>query len=143
MDNSVDLPGYKYYVDPATAERPAVFVAFLNLVEAADSGAVNGIAFPVSAEELAALDRRERNYERRAVALPGIDGPVWAYVGSAAARARYDGAAARGAAVVDRSYFELVRAGFGKLGADALMRFDQSTDPPPVPVRSLRRVELG
>ena len=27
MDNAVDLPGYKAYVDPATGERPAVHVA--------------------------------------------------------------------------------------------------------------------
>ena len=32
MDNSVDLPGYKYYVTP-DGERPPVFVTFLNLVE--------------------------------------------------------------------------------------------------------------
>ena len=34
MDNSVDLPGYKHYVDPDGA-RPDVKVTFLNLVEAA------------------------------------------------------------------------------------------------------------
>ena len=139
MDNSLDLPGYKYYVDPATGERLAVFVTFLNLVEA-PGDAVNGVLFPVG--DPAELDARERNYERRAVELAGFDGRVWAYIGSDDARARYDGAAARGAAVVDRSYLELVRDGFGSLGADALMRFDQSTDPPDVPVLPLRRVDI-
>jgi hypothetical protein len=140
MDNAVDLPGYKFYVDPATGERPAIFVTFLNLVEA-PGDAVNGVLFPV--DDPAELDARERNYVRRDVELPGIDGRVWVYLGSEDARARYDGAVARGVAVVDRSYLELVRDGFGNLGAEALMRFDQSTDPPEVPVRSLRRVDLG
>jgi cation transport regulator ChaC len=142
MDNSVDLPGYKYYVDPDTGERPRVFVTFLNLVEASGSG-VNGVVFPVSPDELAALDARERNYRRREVTLPGVEGRAWAYTGSDEARARYQDAVALGAAVVDRSYLDLVRERFGSLGADALILFDQSTDPPSVPVRSLRRVELG
>jgi hypothetical protein len=140
MDNSVDLPGYKHYLDPETGERPAVFVTFLNLVESAGD-AVNGIVFPV--DDLVDLDARERNYERREVELPGVDGRLWAYVGSREARARYEDAAARGVAVVDGSYFSSVRAGFGSLGADGLMRFDQSTDSPSVPVRSLRRVDVG
>src|SRR3954452_9313466 len=47
MDNSRDLPGYKYYVDPRTGERPRVFVAFLDL--APDPRArVNGVLFPAT-----------------------------------------------------------------------------------------------
>src|ERR1700734_1150757 len=63
MDNSRAIPGYKRYVDPVTGNPPAVFVVFLNIVADADSH-VNGALFPVSEEMLAALDRRERNYER-------------------------------------------------------------------------------
>ena len=29
MDNTKTIPGYKFYVDPQTGERPAVYVAFL------------------------------------------------------------------------------------------------------------------
>jgi hypothetical protein len=141
MDNSVDLPGYKFYVDAASGERPEVFVTFLNVERAAGSS-VNGTVFPVSVHDLAGLDQRERNYVRCEVALPEVGARVWTYVGSSDARARYEGAAARGAAVVDRSYLELVRARFGSLGADGLSRFDQSTDPPSVPVVPLRRVDL-
>jgi hypothetical protein len=146
MDNSVDLPGYKHYVDPDSGERPAVFVTFLDLVEAGADESVNGVVFPVSAEELELLDARERNYERREV-TDRVDGAtagarVWAYVGSAAGRARFDAARSRGLAVVDRAYLELVRTAFAALGDRALRRFDESTDPPGVPLRALRRVDL-
>src|SRR3954462_5626102 len=68
MDNRRTIPGYQYYVDPDTAERPAperppVRVTFLNLYPAAE-GRVNAVAFPVTADELDELDRRERNYDR-------------------------------------------------------------------------------
>jgi hypothetical protein len=145
MDNSVDLPGYKHYVDPGSGERPAVFVTFLDLVEAGSDEAVNGVVFPVSAEELELLDARERNYERREVS-DRVEGPpagarVWAYVGSATARARFEAARSRGLAVVDRAYLDLVRAAFAALGDGALRRFDDSTDAPGVPLRTLRRVD--
>jgi hypothetical protein len=128
MDNTVDLPGYKCFVDQA-GNRPAVKVTFLNLVEADD--AVNGVVLPVSEGELAELDARERNYERRSVG----DG-LWAYFGTADARARYE----EGPSVVSSDYLDLVRAGFEGLGQ--LAQFERSTDPPSVPVRQLRRVDL-
>ena len=31
MDNRQTIPGYKYYVDPDTGERPPVHVTFLNI----------------------------------------------------------------------------------------------------------------
>ena len=75
MDNSVDLPGYKYYVDEASGERPEVFVAFVDLVPD-DAAAVNGVVFEVD-------------------------------------------------------------------GDGELERFDRSTDPPEVPVRALKRIDLA
>ena len=109
MDNSVDLPGYKYYV--LGSERPDVKVTFVN-IEAAD-GSVNGVIIPFDER----LDVRERNYERREVE-PGL----WAYVGTAEARARFD----EGPSVVAREYLELVPGG----------------EDPGVPVWDLRRVDL-
>lgn len=138
MDNAVDLPGYKHYLDPESGTRPHVYVTFLNLVEA--DGAVNGVVFPVAREELAQLDARERNYERRAVEIGGER--AWVYVGTADARERYETGRARDAAVVDGAYRDLVRAAFATLGERELRRFDESTDPPEVPVRALRRVDL-
>jgi hypothetical protein len=126
MDNSVDLPGYKYYVEP-DGTRPDMKVTFVNLVEADD--AVNGVVFEGDPD---VLDLRERNYSRCEVE-PGL----WAYIGTPEARARYE----EGPSVVSREYLETVRRGFEALGQ--LARFEQTTDPPRVPVRDLRRVDLG
>ena len=68
MDNSVDLPGYKHYVDP-DGDRPDLMVCYLDIAER-DGAVVNGVALRVGADELPALDERERNYERREVTGP-------------------------------------------------------------------------
>ena len=138
MDNSRDLPGYKYYVDAKTGERPAVYVAFLDLAHD-PATEVNGVLFPVDEDGLTRLDARERNYERRDVTVavhPAPPGTVWAYFGTAEARNRFD----QGQAVVSSEYLERVRARFEAL--DELRRFDASTDRPPVPVRELLRIDL-
>jgi cation transport regulator ChaC len=137
MDNRRAIPGYKVYVDPETGERPPVRVTFLN-VYAAD-GEVNGIALPVGAEDLEALDRRERNYERVDVTREldaDLGGTVWTYRGSAAARERFEA----GPAVVAQDYFEAIRGAFAAAGG--LEAFDRSTDPLTVPLRRLTRVDL-
>src|SRR4051795_6429376 len=66
MDNRRTIPGYKYYVDPATGERPPVRVAFLTLSPAHARG-VSAISLPVCPEASAELARRERNFDRRGV----------------------------------------------------------------------------
>lgn len=142
MDNTVELPDYKHYRD-RDGVRAALFVTFLNLAPAPGC-AVNGVVFGVDADELRALDRRERNYERVDVAelldVP-FDGAVWAYFGGELARGRFDAGASAGTAVVDRVYLDAVRAGFAGLGTDALAEFDASTDEPPCPIVPLRRVD--
>ena len=55
MDNTRDLPGYKYYVAP-DGTRPAVFVAFLD-VAPAPGASVSGVCSPV---DLNALTRARR-----------------------------------------------------------------------------------
>jgi len=138
MDNRRTIPGYKYYVDPDTGERPPVRVTFLNLYPAAE-GRVNGVAFPITAGELDALDRRERNYDRIDVTRlidADLGSTVWTYLGSAAARERF----AAGAAVVAQDYFEAIRSDFAAAGG--LEAFDRSTDPLTVPVRRLARVDV-
>jgi cation transport regulator ChaC len=138
MDNRRTIPGYKYYVDPDTGERPPVRVTFLNLYPAAE-GRVNGVAFPVTADELDELDRRERNYERIDVTElidAGLGGTVWTYLGSEAARERF----AAGAAVVAQGYFDAIRGDFAATGG--LEAFDRSTDPLTVPLRRLTRVDV-
>ena len=144
MENTRDLPGYRYFVDPRSGERPDVAVAFVNVC-AAPGSAMNAVAFAVTPDELPALDARERNYGRAEVGAlvePALDAPVHVYLGLPEARERYDRAATQGRAVVGRAYHDGVRAGFAALGSEALAAFDRSTDPPEVPLRDLVAVPL-
>ena len=138
MDNRRTFPGYKYYVDEETGERPDVYVTFLNVL-AAPGAVVGGLALPVDAEALAALDRREFSYERTDVTRfveEDLGGPVHAYLGRCAARARYEQGRRSGRAVVARAYVENVRAGFAAFGL-----LDQ-LEPPRLPERELRRIPV-
>jgi len=143
MDNAVDLPGYKYFVRADDGTRPAVHVAFADLVEAGRS-TVNGVL--LAAPDLAALDARERNYDRVEVsdrievAPPGAR--VWAYVGSPEGRERFARGRAAGTLAVARAYVEAIRAGFRSLGPDEHRAFLESTDLGGVPVMALDRVDL-
>jgi hypothetical protein len=146
MDNRRAIPGYKVYVDPADGSRPAVHVAFLDLAPApAGAPAVNGVLVAVDAGVLAGHDPRERNYVRTDVTerIPGAPGRVWAYTGSDDGRARLAQGLRAGTAVVSLEYLDGVRAAFAALGDGALERFSATTRPPPVPVRDLRRVDVG
>lgn len=144
MDNREAIPGYKAYVEPG-GSRPAVVVAFLD-IERDPGTTVNGTLRAVSDAELDALDRRERNYERidltDAVTGASGGGPVYAYMGSPAGRARLERGRAEGRAVVPHAYLELVRAAFAELGPDEERAFLASTDLDALPVRDLDRVEL-
>lgn len=144
MDNRRDLPGYKYYVDEATGERPEIYVTFLNIWEQ-EGATVNGLAFPVGPDTLDVLDDRERNYARQDVTehvAADLDGRVWAYVGTADARERFETGRAAGTSVVSAAYERKVRQDFGTFGADWLELFDATTDERAVPLRRLRRIEI-
>ncbi len=146
MDNSRDLPGYKWYRQRATGERPAVFVAFLDLVADGDGAAVNGLCLPVDEPLLQRLDARERNYERVDVtdAVERPRGRVWAYVGSRAARARLARGLRERRAVVSQEYVDDVEHGFRRLGDGALAAYRASTEPlpPGCEALSLERIDL-
>ncbi|HWM10876.1 MAG TPA: gamma-glutamylcyclotransferase family protein [Solirubrobacteraceae bacterium] len=127
MDNRETIPGYKVYLDPETGEQPPVHVAYLSIAPAPGED-VEGVAFPVTDTQLAALDRRERNYDRHDVTdLVDADlgGRVWAYAGSAAGRRRFADALRAGTAVVAHGYLE-------KVGV-----------PTDLPVRRLLRRDVG
>ena len=146
MDNSVSLPGYKYYLDAKDSSRPEVFVTFLNLV-AAPGQRVNGMLVPVSAQELVELDRRERNYTRREVTTSieqAAEGwRVWSYFGKPVACRRFAAGMRAARAVIDESYLERVRTGFEALSDDALLEFEQSTDPHGCRTLKLLRIDLS
>jgi len=140
-DNSLALPGYKRY-RAADGSYPAVHVAFLDLC--AGEGTVNGVCLPADAATLAALDRRERNYERVEVTERIAEplGRTWTYVGSPAGRARLAEGRRSGTAVVTHEYLEIVLGGFAALGEEELARFHASSDLDGLPVRALERVDL-
>jgi cation transport regulator ChaC len=143
MDNTLEQPGYKYYLSEDGDSRPAVFVTFLNVVSA-PGDSVNGVLLKTDDTELLALDRRERNYERIDVAELldlQLAGHVWCYLGSGAARERFELGLASGRAVVDARYRDAVREGFALLGAEALLEFDANTDPPHCAVTALTRID--
>jgi hypothetical protein len=141
MDNRVTIPGYKAYRLRADGSRPAVFVAFLDVV--ADPRAVtDGVLFAVDGAVLSALDARERNYERVDVtdAVDAARGTVWAYVGTAAGRGRLRRGRDGGRAVVSREYLERTRASFAALGAAALAEFERTAALDGLPVWELERL---
>ena len=142
MDNSLDVPGYKHYVDAETGLRPAGFVTFLNIRPAARQ-AVNGIVFRVRKHEIPQIDARERNYDRIDVSGkldPEVPGRVWTYRGKADAQRRYVWAARLRSAVISQDYFDAVQAAFLRLGDDFLADYRATSDPPRVPLCRLRRV---
>lgn len=144
MDNRRTIAGYKYYVDRETGERPASYVTFLNIC-AEPGSAVNGVAYRIDAALLPLLDERERNYARREVADlldTALDGRVWAYVGTDAARRRYETGRTGGRACVSEAYHAAIRDGFARVGPAALDEFDRTTDALEVPLRALRRIDL-
>jgi cation transport regulator ChaC len=144
MDNHVNLPGYKYYLDE-DGLRPDVCVVFLD-VHRARGHSVNGVCLPVDRDELARLDQRERNYVRRDVTAlcdaPGDAGRVWTYVGSPAGRRRFTSSRSAGRAVVDRAYLDAVARAFERLGPGEYAACAQSLDPDGLPVVALTRHDL-
>jgi cation transport regulator ChaC len=145
MNNRVTLPGYKYYLDER-GDRPGVHVAFLDL-RPAWGQSVNGVCMPVTEDQLADLDQRERNYIRRDVTafcdLAVDDVRVWTYLGSAGGRRRLTTARAAGRAVIDRSYLDSVMSAFKRLGRAEYAACAPSLDPGGVPVVALSRHDLG
>jgi cation transport regulator ChaC len=136
MDNSVDLAGYKHYEAP-DGERPELMVCYLGIDER-PGGVVNGAALRVGADELPALDERERNYERREVTGQlgvGLGGRVWAYIGRRAGRASARRGRRERRLAVASGYHERVLAGFDVLRQRR--RFEMLTEPAGVPVADL------
>jgi cation transport regulator ChaC len=140
-DNREDLADHPHYVCAVSGERLAVFVTAVN-IRPAPGHAVNGVAFRVTDDHLAVLDRRERNYRRIEVSGrldADVCGPVWAYRGTAAAEARHAAGLAAGTALVNRTYLDTVHRAFASHGPAFLAEYHATTDPPEVPSRPLAK----
>jgi len=144
MDNQQNLPSYKYYLDPKTGLRPEIYVTFLN-IRPALGHVITGILFPVTKNELQMLDARERNYTRKEVSKSislSVAGRVWVYEGTEAARERYDYGLRENTACIHQAYYHYVYRCFLQLGKPHAQAYLDSTDPPEVPIRKLKRIDL-
>jgi cation transport regulator ChaC len=133
---------YGVHRDPGGAELSVTIVA-LGLAAAADE-TTNGVVVRVDDEELARLDRRERDYDRvdvtEAVEAPvPLDGRVVTYVPRPSAVERYESARDSGRAAIEQRYWDLVEGAFAALGTDRLDRYRRTTPAPDVPVLVLDR----
>jgi len=122
-------------------------VVSLGLV-AADGETCNGVIVRVSAEELAQLDWRERDYERTDVTdrirvdeSAGVF-PVVTYVPRPSAIERYETARDTRRAAIRQSYWTLVADAFDTLGADHSTMYS-TTPTPDVPVVEMSLSMLG
>ena len=106
---------------------------------ASDSESCNGVIVRVTADELAQLDWRERDYERTDVTdQMRVDGEtqprrVMTYVPRPSAVERYEAARDGGRAGIRQSYWEVVSGAFRDLGGDHHDRYT-ATPAPDVPV---------
>jgi cation transport regulator ChaC len=128
---------------PGGSEMEYTIVA-LGIVRAADE-TVNGVVGWVDTDELSALDRRERHYDRIDVTPDAtvhgagdFSGPVAVYFPRRAAIEHYERARDAGSAAIEQRYWDLVDHAFAKLGADTLARYRATTPAPDVPVLPLR-----
>ncbi|NND75342.1 MAG: gamma-glutamylcyclotransferase [Ilumatobacter sp.] len=112
-------------------------------IEAAAGETTNGVVAHVTDDELPALDRRERNYDRvdvtDQVTIHGRGGPstgdrIVTYVPGATAIDLYETARARGEAAITRRYWDLVDGAFAALGHDRRERYHATTPLPDIPV---------
>lgn len=145
MDNCLDLPNYKYYVDRATGNRPAGFVTFLNICPH-QGKTIIGILFRVSDEELNNLDRRERNYQRIDVTDAidtSIPGKAWVYIGLNEAEKRYQSGLQQHNAMIAQDYFNSIHTAYFLLGKKAFSNYIVTTEKPRVPMVNLEMCEVS
>lgn len=139
MDNRVDLPDYKYYINRNTGIRFAGFVTFLNM-RPQPNQMLTGILFLVSDKELDNLDRRERNYRRINVTNSlniAVQTPAWTYIGLDDAEKRYLQGLKQNNAIIPQAYWSSVNDAYLSLGKKAFADYLGTTDRPKIPVRDL------
>ena len=139
MNNSIDLPNYKYYRDSYTRERINAFVTFLNIRPNLNVN-ISGILFRVTDAELNNLDSRERNYRRINITQQlniQLQGNAWTYIGLSEAEQRYQTGLAQNKAIIARSYFDTVKNAYLSLGSQEYAEYIATTDKPAVSIMDL------
>lgn len=124
-------------LDDGSLVDDGVIVA-LGLVEAPGE-TVNGVIASLTADELADLDHRERDYDRidaTDIVTTAADttDPIYVYVPRRSAIERYETARDAGTAGVRRTYWDLVDAAFAEFGPDKQAQYRATTPPPDVPL---------
>jgi cation transport regulator ChaC len=125
-------------VDGRRVERG--LVVSLGLVDAPLS--CNGVIVRVNRDDVARLDRRERDYDRvdvtdRIDAGGEVDGRVVTYVPRPGAVLRYERYRDHGRAAISRRYVDLVTSAFEALGPSHRERYAETTMAPDVPIVDL------
>ena len=145
MDNRVDLPNYKYYIEGKTGKRPDIFVTFLN-IRPHPNKTIIGVLFRVSEQELENLDQRERNYQRIDITHQintAIQGKAWVYIGLEQAHKRYQEGLKENRAMICQDYFKSVNNAYLSLGSYAFSNYVGTTDKLEVPTVDLERCQVN
>lgn len=107
----------------------------LGIVQDADV-AINGVVFSVDDRELAALDRRERDYDRIEVTGSadaegdlGGTASIVTYVPRPSSIERYERGRDAGTAAIRQTYWDLVERAFTDFGDEALEWYRRTPDP--------------
>ena len=120
MDNSINLPNYKFYISKDNQERENIFVSFLN-IQKSPQKSVYGILFPIEKESLPLMDKRERNYNRVNITgsisnLDSLDKEdiVYTYIGKKDANERYRKGKKENRVFVSKDYYDDILSSFKK-----------------------------
>ena len=155
LDSGVDIPGYKFYRHP-DGTRYNGYVAFVNIRPFDGPQWTNGIFIECTEAEIARFDVRERSYVRTDVrdrvlredtprGIKGVDlgsGPVWTYIGSDEAKARFKAGKRQQRLVVHRGYYDMIHRAFRSLGDAQYSQFLVSTEEVAHLCEDLERVDI-
>jgi cation transport regulator ChaC len=127
------FPNRTFYFESAARDRcyPENIV-YLNIRPATNS-AVNGMLYTVTAEELAAFDKREAIYDRidvtsQILGVQIIGGPAYVYVGKQDCVLR--DTRPRERAAIRQTYLDIVERGLTELGSEFRGAYEASSDKP-------------